>query len=121
MLCFNLRPVYRSEQHYVQERHRTFNMEPEQGIAVCLSGGGIRAAAFGLGLLRALEEASLLHHMDHLSSVSGGGYTATAWATEVLSNPDRLPGTLAEARKNVKVCRSFVWDAMHSVSWRSPP
>lgn len=77
-------------------------MEPDQGIAVSLSGGGIRAAAFGLGLLRALEEASLLHHIDHLSSVSGGGYTATAWATEVLSQPDRSMGALAEARQNVK-------------------
>ncbi|MEA2953247.1 MAG: hypothetical protein QOJ96_2767, partial [Alphaproteobacteria bacterium] len=57
--------------------------------ALCLSGGGIRSAAFGLGVLQALAlhpraegkgtaanslESSLLAKFHYLSTVSGGGY-----------------------------------------------
>ena len=67
--------------------------------ALCLSGGGIRSAAFALGLIEALathprqpsepsaatdapEKASFLSQFQYLSSVSGGGYIASwlsAW------------------------------------------
>jgi NTE family protein len=42
------------------------------GIAVCLSGGGFRAALFHLGALRRLRELGLLHEVSLVSSVSGG-------------------------------------------------
>jgi NTE family protein len=42
------------------------------GIAVCLSGGGFRAALFHLGALRRLRELGLLHEVALVSSVSGG-------------------------------------------------
>lgn len=42
--------------------------------ALCFSGGGIRSAAFGLGLLQALSRAKLLTSFHYLSTVSGGGY-----------------------------------------------
>ncbi|HEX5327105.1 MAG TPA: patatin-like phospholipase family protein, partial [Acetobacteraceae bacterium] len=42
--------------------------------ALCLSGGGIRSAAFCLGVLQALARAKLLVQFDYLSTVSGGGY-----------------------------------------------
>lgn len=65
---------------------------PDFGI--CLSGGGIRSAAFSLGALSALEEtpvddpgpnssAGLLGQADAISSVSGGGYAAAAWRIAV--------------------------------------
>jgi hypothetical protein len=70
--------------------------------AVCLSGGGIRSASFGLGVLEALarfslgltdpaqtlmrnatsSQVGLLQKLDYLSTVSGGGYIGswlTAW------------------------------------------
>ena len=65
--------------------------------ALCLSGGGIRSAAFGLGVIEALArhpkrqpgksiaeaaEDSLLARFDYLSTVSGGGYVGSwlsAW------------------------------------------
>jgi hypothetical protein len=50
--------------------------------ALCLSGGGIRSAAFGLGVMQALDRFGLLHKFDYLSTVSGGGYIGswlTAW------------------------------------------
>lgn len=48
--------------------------------ALCLSGGGIRSAAFSLGIVQALARRELLSPIDYLSTVSGGGYTG-AWLT----------------------------------------
>jgi hypothetical protein len=48
---------------------------------ICLSGGGIRAAAFGLGALQALSKRGLVvgdRHADYLAAVSGGSYIAGA-------------------------------------------
>ncbi len=42
--------------------------------ALCLSGGGIRSAAFCLGTLQALASKGLLKEFDYLSTVSGGGF-----------------------------------------------
>lgn len=63
------------------------------GLGVSCSGGGIRAASFSLGALSALEHwpaqgpkrpvaklhESMLGSANYLSSVSGGGYAASAW------------------------------------------
>ncbi|OCK54829.1 patatin-like phospholipase family protein [Bradyrhizobium sp. LMTR 3] len=43
-----------------------------------LSGGGIRSASLALGVLQALAEAGLLGRFQYISSVSGGGYVASA-------------------------------------------
>lgn len=43
-------------------------------VGLAISGGGIRSATFGLGMLQALAELKLLKHVDYLSTVSGGGY-----------------------------------------------
>jgi hypothetical protein len=42
--------------------------------ALCLSGGGIRSAAFCLGVLQALARDAALTRFDYLSTVSGGGF-----------------------------------------------
>src|SRR3979490_2036415 len=42
-------------------------------IGLALSGGGCRAMAFHLGCLRALDQLGLLHRINVLSTVSGGG------------------------------------------------
>jgi hypothetical protein len=50
--------------------------------ALCFSGGGIRSATFGLGLLQGLARHRMLGQFDYLSTVSGGGYLGgwlTAW------------------------------------------
>ena len=49
---------------------------PEEGIALCLSGGGYRAMLFHLGSLWRLNEAGLLPRIQRISSVSGGSITA---------------------------------------------
>src|SRR3954470_21010940 len=62
---------------------------PLAGLA--LSGGGIRSAAFGLGVLQALANEGLLKRFDYLSTVSGGGYIGSAltwFLSEVWRRPD---------------------------------
>jgi hypothetical protein len=43
-------------------------------VGLALSGGGIRSAAFCLGVLQALDETKVFPWVDYLSTVSGGGY-----------------------------------------------
>jgi hypothetical protein len=43
-------------------------------VGLALSGGGIRSAAFCLGALQALDQTRVLHRIDYMSTVSGGGY-----------------------------------------------
>lgn len=52
--------------------------EGEGLVALALSGGGIRSAAFNLGVMQAFANCGLLARFDYLSSVSGGGYIASA-------------------------------------------
>jgi hypothetical protein len=50
--------------------------------ALCFSGGGIRSATFGLGVLQSLAKRGLLGKFTYLSTVSGGGYIGSwlsAW------------------------------------------
>lgn len=54
-------------------------------IALCLSGGGYRAATFGLGTIDMLDELGLLDDVKLLSTVSGGTFTGVmyaAWLSE---------------------------------------
>ena len=53
--------------------------------ALCLSGGGIRSAIFGLGILQGLAKHDLLCTFDYLSTVSGGGYVG-GWLTAWIKN-----------------------------------
>jgi NTE family protein len=48
----------------------------EEGVALCLSGGGYRAMLFHLGTLMYLNSQGLLPKLDRISSVSGGSITA---------------------------------------------
>jgi hypothetical protein len=62
---------------YYQKVHGLQNLS-----ALCLSGGGIRSAAFALGVAQGLAKRGILHQFDYLSTVSGGGYLGsflTAW------------------------------------------
>ena len=66
---------------------------PEQGIALCLSGGGYRAMVFHIGALWRLYESRLLDKINRISSVSGGSITAGLLALrwrELSFNPASL-------------------------------
>ena len=69
--------------------------------AMCFSGGGIRSATFGLGVLQGLAADAgdtgarppLVGEIDFLSTVSGGGYLGawfSAWATRLAKPRSRL-------------------------------
>jgi NTE family protein len=47
-------------------------MKPCKSIALALSGGGIRAMVFHMGVLKALAERDLLEKVSRISTVSGG-------------------------------------------------
>lgn len=49
------------------------------GTGISLSGGGVRAATYGLGALQALDQAGIYAQARYLSAVSGGSYMAGAW------------------------------------------
>ena len=74
-------------------RHELFDrLHKTRRSALCFSGGGIRSATFGLGILQGLAAHSpcedgkrpqLLGEFDYLSTVSGGGYLGSwfsAWS-----------------------------------------
>ncbi|MCW3474228.1 patatin-like phospholipase family protein [Limobrevibacterium gyesilva] len=63
-------------------RQRTIRMRQS---ALCLSGGGVRSAAFCLGVIQALARKRLLSAFDYLSTVSGGGFTG-AWLQSLILN-----------------------------------
>ena len=50
------------------------NVQKKGQAALCLSGGGIRSAAFSLGVIQVLADHGLLTQFQYLSTVSGGGY-----------------------------------------------
>jgi Patatin-like phospholipase len=57
-------------------------------VGLAFSGGGIRSATFNLGVLQALADLKLLHRIDYLSTVSGGGYIGgwlVAWSKRLKS------------------------------------
>jgi hypothetical protein len=66
--------------------------------ALCLSGGGIRSAAFCLGALQALADKQLLGEFNYLSTVSGGGYIG-AWLTTIMHGGGHGNGALRAANK----------------------
>ncbi len=43
-------------------------------VGLSISGGGIRSATFALGVVQQLARKGILHQVDYLSTVSGGGY-----------------------------------------------
>lgn len=69
---------YREEQRALSEtRPRPSSKE----FGVSLSGGGIRAMMFSVGVLDELGRRGLLDRATHISAVSGGGYAAGAYLT----------------------------------------
>ena len=59
-------------------------------VGLALSGGGIRSATFGLGVLQALKQHGGLARFDYLSTVSGGGYIGGWLSANCVRHPTWL-------------------------------
>jgi len=64
---------------------------PSDVVGLALSGGGIRSAAFCLGVLQALYKCGLIRKVDYLSTVSGGGYIGTSLTAGMTANGGHFP------------------------------
>lgn len=69
-------PVVAAGPTLITETDHFERSELEDGIGLCLSGGGYRAMVFHVGALVRLNEAGLLRKLNRISSVSGGSLTA---------------------------------------------
>ncbi|MBI4281955.1 MAG: hypothetical protein HY672_00495 [Chloroflexi bacterium] len=56
-------------------------------VGLALSGGGIRAATFALGVLQRLGRLGILRFVDILSTASGGGYLGASWSSLTADSP----------------------------------
>ena len=84
--------VIDAEKAYLKKRRRKNGLsKPEDddlwGLSV--SGGGIRSATFGLGVLQRLTSNNVLKRFDYLSTVSGGGYIGSCLTSLLTEQPDK--------------------------------
>jgi len=103
---FRFEHVFRAELDDINERRRHNSLHPlaanagsagptaALGLsALSLSGGGVRAASFSLGVLQALDAKGVLKCIDYLSTVSGGGYIGTSLTVALSKNRGAFPFT----------------------------
>jgi Patatin-like phospholipase len=99
----NFAAVRAAESKYVQQRRELaaasgtlplYDPLDRRPIGLALSGGGVRSATFGLGVLQALSMLRLLPKIDYMSTVSGGGYIGSC-LTSLLSHRGEPDGSIA--------------------------
>ena len=71
----------------------------EKRAALCISGGGIRSATFGLGILQGLARCGLLEKFHYLSTVSGGGYIGSWLSAWIRNGRDGIRGVVEELKR----------------------
>jgi len=107
----------------------------EEGIALCLSGGGYRATLFHVGAIWRLNEIGLLKKLKRISSVSGGSITAAVlgmeWTNLGLSSnsgnlaapfndfQDRFVGPLRRMASTTIDVGSVIWGSINPWKWIS--
>ena len=71
----------------------------EKRATLCISGGGIRSATFGLGILQGLARCGLLDKFHYLSTVSGGGYIGSWLSAWTKNDPNGIRGVVGELKR----------------------
>lgn len=104
------------------------NNVPER-FALCLSGGGFRAALFHTGALKRLNELGILSRVTTFCSVSGGsvinGVLATRWPSLLEAERDGVFTAFDEliAQPTYDFCRKdlrtevLLWDRANPLNW----
>ena len=79
--------------------------------ALCLSGGGIRSATFGLGIMQGLARKQMLDKVHYISTVSGGGYIGS-WLTAWIYRSNNAAGVFKEleARTSTPRRADLAWN-----------
>lgn len=107
-----LAEVIDSERAYILERRahneverESLDTDPSDLWGCCISGGGIRSATLGLGMIQALIREDVFREFDYLSTVSGGGYIGSCLTSlmnndsDIFVNPEKVeiePGRSTE-------------------------
>ena len=95
--------VFAGEITKIKSRRAVTQPVQENLVGVALSGGGIRSATLGLGVLEGLKSIGLLKKIDYLSTVSGGGYIG-AWLS---ANCKRAAERLCSRRRTQSTGNRF--------------
>lgn len=88
-----------------RERIRS-GKEPRNLVGLAFSGGGVRSATFGLGVLQGLQEFDLLRYADYLSTVSGGGFIGS-WLVGNVSRAAHWLGRLTNWEESIGHLRRY--------------
>ena len=107
------------EKQFYRDRTRNF---PKTCLA--LSGGGIRAAAHSIGVMKGLAEKNILQNVDIISAVSGGAYALSWFYTQqadgnitekMFKEPEYIEALASEANmyNGWDFAQSFVLDTVH--------
>ncbi len=116
----NDHPVFNAEREFIEKRRKhmfgkggarmaAYPTSENNLVGLCLSGGGIRSATFNLGFMQALYKYKILHRVDYLSTVSGGGYIGSCLTALLNTGPD------ASGEKNgaPDLQANVLWDQAH--------
>ena len=107
--------------YYYRNQARTNNSE-DMLVLLAFSGGGTRAASFSYGLLEALRDTTfevdgkprrLLDEVDVISSVSGGSFTAAAYALY----GDRIFEVFEPSFLKRNIQRTLFLKALNPIHW----
>lgn len=88
--------------------------EEMQLTALAFSGGGIRSATFNLGVIQKLAEKGILHHIDYLSTVSGGGYIGS-WLLSWIYRSGSI--SKVTSRLDTRKSSDPMADEVHPLRW----
>lgn len=106
------------------ELERASRSDPETLLLIAFSGGGMRAAAFAYGVLEELRRTPvvvagraerMLDQIDAISGVSGGSFTALAYA----SHGERLFEVFEPRFLKRDVQGSLIGDLLNPLNWPS--
>ena len=78
-------------ERYLKIRREKNGLEPPTNdnlTGLCISGGGVRSATLGLGMLQAFLKKDILKKFDYLSTVSGGGYIGACLSSLMSREPN---------------------------------
>ena len=95
---FRLHEVVQNEKDLLKTRRLNAQCGSidRDSIGLALSGGGIRSAAFNLGIAQSTDSANFWDYFDYLSTVSGGGYIGCS-IQKLLSSGNELVDAKVEA------------------------